>query len=324
MLRSRNTARMLTVLALLLAALLQVAGQASAANTPAGTTNGTISSDASGRSVAATRPWTVAELRAAKPYPIQQARGSTVKLPAAQPDGPAGSIAARAPLKPLAGGIAPMASGEVGSYAAFPYSAFGKVFFRQNGGSYVCSAAVIKRQSIWTAGHCVHAGNNSSASWSTNVVFVPQYFDGSAPLGQWAVPVLWTTWDWYTYGNPNGLDHDYAGGTISGNLSASTGVLGFAYNQSYSQTYTAVGYPAASPYDGGNMIYCTNPYRRSGIGSPATFSIVCPMTGGSSGGGWFATSNMVGPPGKDTRPYSMSRFRETARPDRCPWSRGSP
>jgi V8-like Glu-specific endopeptidase len=51
----------------------------------------------------------------------------------------------------------------VPSYSTYPYSTVGKVFFNQGGGSYVCSASIVKPTVIWTAGHCVHAGNNSSS-----------------------------------------------------------------------------------------------------------------------------------------------------------------
>jgi hypothetical protein len=35
------------------------------------------------------------------------------------------------------------------------------------------------------------------------------------------------------------------------------------------------------------MWYCNSSFRRTYIGSPATFSISCDMTGGSSGGPWI-------------------------------------
>ena len=150
---------------------------------------------------------------------------------------------------------------------------------------------MIKNRSIWTAGHCVHAGDGRSGGWSTDVIFVPQYRNGNAPIGQWTVSRLWTTSDWYYNGNPNGLDHDYAGGQINDlngrAIGSRTGILGFKYNQSYSATYRAVGYPAADPFDGQRMWYCNRSFQRTYIGSPATFSIRCDMTGGSSDGPWI-------------------------------------
>ena len=60
-------------------------------------------------------------------------------------------------------------------YTTYPYCTVGKVFFRQNGGSWVASAASIGNNGNFTAGHVVHAGNNQASGWSTNMVFVPAY-----------------------------------------------------------------------------------------------------------------------------------------------------
>src|SRR5262249_3494443 len=66
-------------------------------------------------------------------------------------------------------------------YTTYPYITVGKLFFRQNGGSYVASASSIGNNGIWTAGHCVHAGDNKPSGWSTNMVFIPGYRDNVAP-----------------------------------------------------------------------------------------------------------------------------------------------
>lgn len=247
---------------------------------------GVVSSSQDGVKTAAARAWSPAEMLSAKPFPEPKAsRAETATDLAAQarPDGAAGSVAPKQPdgRANLAFAVNP------GSYASFPYSTVGKLFFTQYGTRYVCSGAMIKGHAFWTAGHCAHAGNNSSGGWSYNAVFVPQYYYGSAPLGYCYVQNWWTTTDWYAYGNPYGLDHDYAGGNLScdrSNIASYTGYLGLAWNQSYSQTWTALGYPQAAPYDGGRMIGCVSGRAAYGFGSPTTFGIVCNMTGGSSGG----------------------------------------
>jgi len=58
-------------------------------------------------------------------------------------------------------------------YTQYPVSTVGKLFFTQNGKNYVCSASVINKSTLATAGHCVHAGNNKTTGWSTNVLFCP-------------------------------------------------------------------------------------------------------------------------------------------------------
>ena len=45
-------------------------------------------------------------------------------------------------------------------YNLWPYRAVGKLFFKQGGKSFVCSASSIGGCAIITAGHCVHQGDN--------------------------------------------------------------------------------------------------------------------------------------------------------------------
>lgn len=177
------------------------------------------------------------------------------------------------------------------AYNASPYNKLGKLFFKQNGLSYVCSASSIGNRGIITAGHCIHAGNNNASSWSTNVVFVPAYKDGSAPYGQWACDYATETvfTVWYQSGLFN---RDVAGcKTINQSgktLSSKVGSLGFAWNFSADQHWHAFGYPAASPFNGNRLIVCAASravWDMTNV-SPATQGIGCDMTGGSSGGPW--------------------------------------
>ena len=59
----------------------------------------------------------------------------------------------------------------------WPYSPIVKIFFSQGGRNYVCSGSLIDPLHVITAGHCVHEG--SGGSWSTKVVVVPAYDNGS-------------------------------------------------------------------------------------------------------------------------------------------------
>ena len=63
------------------------------------------------------------------------------------------------------------------------------------------------------------------------------------------------------------------------------GGQGVAFNQARGQNMYAFGYPAAAPYDGTRLIYCSgrvfNAFLSNGIG------MTCNMTGGASGGPWF-------------------------------------
>jgi hypothetical protein len=57
------------------------------------------------------------------------------------------------------------------------------------------------------------------------------------------------------------------------------------------------GYPAESPFDGERMFSCRDRPGRLTIrsGQPVLYRIGCTMTGGSSGGGWFARGPAGGP-----------------------------
>ena len=64
-----------------------------------------------------------------------------------------------------------------------------------------CSASVINsegKDTVWTAGHCVNAGQTNGA-WATNWTFVPAYDDDLAnprPYGTWSARQLWTKTAW--------------------------------------------------------------------------------------------------------------------------------
>jgi V8-like Glu-specific endopeptidase len=67
----------------------------------------------------------------------------------------------------------------------YPYSAAGKLFFNEPGGSFICSASLIKRGIVVTAAHCV--ANYGKSQFYSDWQFVPGYRNGSAPYGVWTV-----------------------------------------------------------------------------------------------------------------------------------------
>jgi V8-like Glu-specific endopeptidase len=204
--------------------------------------------------------------------------------------GPSGS---KEPVAPVDGGITPQASPlPTGSYSSYPYSTIGKVFFTdsQTGTNYVCSGAAVNSTNLSvvdTAGHCV-VGGGSGGNWYANWVFCPGYYYGSSPHGCWSARVLWSRNEWINSGT---FENDFGSAVVSansaGNLVSVVGGAGWAYGQAAAQSFTAFGYPAASPFDGNQIYYCSGTGTSYSYGSGTVISLPCDMTGGSSGGPWF-------------------------------------
>ncbi|MCT9137515.1 trypsin-like serine peptidase [Streptomyces violarus] len=210
----------------------------------------------------------------------------------------------------------------------------GKVFFDSPKGSAVCSATVVKDPAhpgksnlVWTAGHCVHAGKKGG--WYRNIAFVPSYNDDGKPVAelenatrQDVAPygVWWGDWaqtsdQWIEQGGSTGGDgapYDFAvihvtpekgsGGKSLEEMVGSALPVDFkAPAVPKTKSVTAIGYPAAPPYDGQKLFRCQDrPGRLSVTASdPTMYRIGCTMTGGSSGGGWVA-------PGADGKPALVS------------------
>ena len=138
----------------------------------------------------------------------------------------------------------------------------GKLFFTQNGKNYVCSASVINKSTLATAGHCVHAGNNLQTGWSTNVLFCPSYrpVNSVDPTinGCWKGVSLTTSFQRFNAAN---IDRDYGcivtaktGTKQATSIGNVTGWTGRAWNWPSKQSTFAWGYPAASPFPGDKII----------------------------------------------------------------------
>jgi V8-like Glu-specific endopeptidase len=67
----------------------------------------------------------------------------------------------------------------------YPYRAVGRLFFKVGQNAFFCSASLIKKGLIVTAGHCVT--QFGAKSYYSDWQFVPGYRDGSAPYGIWTV-----------------------------------------------------------------------------------------------------------------------------------------
>jgi len=250
--------------------------------------------------------WRTEDFLEAEPYPLPEVTEEMIQQflenqPTAAYQGgsstPGGepSTGAEEPERPAAGFSYPPPFNQhevLVPYTTYPYCTNGKVFFRQNGISYVASASSIGNSGIWTAGHVVHMGNNQQSGWSTNMVFVPAYRDGAAPFGQFTVRQMFTRTQWYQNGNPGGLFEDMGSAILNPlngrTLSQVVGWLGFAWNFNRNQVWTSLGYPQGPPFNGQRIFQDTAAYANDGNvpGSPKPIGIGCSMTGGCSGGPW--------------------------------------
>jgi hypothetical protein len=168
---------------------------------------------------------------------------------------------------------------------------YGKVFFTDatDGLNYVCSATVVNsihKNTVWTAGHCVHHG--PGGTFHQNWQFVPAFKDGIGPFGAWAAERLATRTDWI---NNEDFSEDLGAVVVAPRdgheIVEVLGGQGIAFNQPPTYFVKDFGYPQAPPFDGRKLIGC------NGTATPAKLDIFnviglpCDMTGGSSGGGWL-------------------------------------
>jgi V8-like Glu-specific endopeptidase len=245
-------------------------------------------------------PAIVAAKKAHKDRSEKDAQDARGKGGRPEPTGPAGRVE---PEAPLAGSPALAKGSFAATFAGYAYYSFpartaGKVFFTDmsDGRNYVCSGTIVNsegKNSVWTAGHCVHGG--AGGTWHGNWVFVPSYRNGWAPYGQWTARQLWTKTSWISssdFASDMGVAImntrygwrivDYLGGQ------------GITWNQSKRIGVTAFGYPADAPFDGQWLYTCTGttfPEWEFLWWSAETLGLSCDMTGGSSGGGWLAFFN---------------------------------
>ena len=169
---------------------------------------------------------------------------------------------------------------------AYPYSTCGKLFFTQGGGGFAGSAAVVSKNVILTAGHCVHQG--PGGSWSTNVVFYPSYPLAPATSFSYHTLAAWTAWT----ANGNRA-FDYGMIWVDNNPGDAVGWLGLLWNASTSgRVWNAVGYPAtpSPPFNGNTMDEAQGMFAASA--TAGTIGLTNDnMEHGSSGGPWITDYN---------------------------------
>jgi V8-like Glu-specific endopeptidase len=268
--------------------------------------------------------WTADRIAGATPRDISRGPGADSRQPSKKPDNPGGGNGGGGNGgggggKPGGGDSAVKGAPWDGTGAV--QDTTGKILFTMGGSDYVCSGSVVNDGSltdgksiVLTAGHCVL--DDVTDLFATNFAFMPDFqasTTGSAsdcastPHGCWTASALVTTTAWAT----RDFDDDYGfavlndGGGNPGSLEGTVGTQDIVFNYSRATDVHAFGYPHASPYDGTVLTYCagrevSNPYGETSYG------LKCDMTGGSSGGPWFAEFDADSGEGKIT---SLNSFK---------------
>ena len=236
--------------------------------------------------------------------------------------------------------VPPGAPADFGNYAPFqrftwqqanntvyPISTVGKLFFTQRGINFVCSASVIHRSTLATAGHCVHDGSNNPAGWSTNVLFCPSFNPAGSPRGCWPAILQSTSFQWFSAAN---IDRDIGcivtstvGTMFATSVGNVTGWLGRAWNWPSRQATFAWGYPQGPPFTGNRLITTTSTEWYQLDSDPAdpqlSKYIGNDMTGGSSGGPWWINHTHSNVEIADT---DASALTDPAQGGAAPWLNG--
>ncbi|GAA2722051.1 MULTISPECIES: peptidase [Streptomyces] len=275
---------------LLAAGVLLTAGvQATPAGAAAGSAPATVHA-AAATTAAQQRAagfWTADRMRSATPLDVTGTAGTAPTVPASTrpvttvpPTAPAVRTAAQPRTNPQAGG--PWTGG--GAVA----KTSGRVFFTFQNRTASCSGDAISSQNgstVITAGHCV----KYQGAWHTDWVFVPGYHDGQAPYGKWAATKTASTPQWVA---SEEMNYDVGTAVVAPldgkRLTDVVGAQGVQFNGAYNTTMYAFGFPAASPYDGTKLIYCSGTSSKDFL-LTKDHGLGCNMTGGSSGGPWFAS-----------------------------------
>ncbi|HVU68101.1 MAG TPA: hypothetical protein VHD63_13260 [Ktedonobacteraceae bacterium] len=175
-----------------------------------------------------------------------------------------------------------------------PYSQEGKIFFSDGGRDWVCSGTALVSDNhslVDTAGHCVADDRHFVSNW----IFCPMY-DGNG-CHYYIAKLLATDKLWLDHSDhPDGwFGYDFGMAVVVPTLKNKKltdsfgGMLALTNLDPAHQTYLAVGYPAAPPFNGQTQQKCESQVTRNDDqgGDVNALGIQCDMTGGSSGGGWF-------------------------------------
>ncbi|MFH9075034.1 trypsin-like serine peptidase [Streptomyces alboflavus] len=163
----------------------------------------------------------------------------------------------------------------------------GRLFFVNSGGADTwCTATAVKsanRSAVMTAAHCVRRGS-SPVNTNIDMVFVPGYHKGKAPHGVFPVRQAITPRAWETDSTDDMATLVVAPDKNGKKLTDVVGARAVAFDRPVGGTVSALGYSATRPQRGESLLRCVGTAKKE----HGTQVIPCDMSGGSSGGPWFA------------------------------------
>lgn len=285
------------------ATLLAVSGlsaTATAAPSPAASATGAVNKSDS-KSIQA--HWTAERMRAATPEPVvavpDKAVPEQVKnvLPARAAEGSLPTRRISRSAGPSTGLLAGQRAERWGRQGSMPALTIGKIYYTRNDNSSgYCTGSVINaanKNTVWTSGHCVHAGSGGASGWFRDFIFVPDADNGLEPQGRWTWRYANTTNGWF---NNHNWSYDIAAIAFNpqparGNLQDWLGSQGYKFNQGQAWTgINAFGFPQdgyqRTDFTGNDLWYCFGNVTRAGS-SDDRMHMNNDMFHGSSGGPWL-------------------------------------
>jgi V8-like Glu-specific endopeptidase len=169
----------------------------------------------------------------------------------------------------------------------------GALFMRAGSTDHFCTASVVASPAedlLITAAHCINGGNGSG--YEQDIVFIPEYRDGDAPLGIWTPERLLVAPEWANSANPDFDVGFVALQSLDGqNIQQVLGGSRLAIDSRYRYLVRVTGYPNSTDAP----ITCLNWTSRQ---SATQLEFNCDgYTGGTSGSPWvtqFDTRSRTG------------------------------
>ncbi|MBB5891285.1 trypsin-like serine peptidase [Kutzneria kofuensis] len=167
----------------------------------------------------------------------------------------------------------------------------GRFFFTEvPGGDSWCTATAVpsgNKDTVVTAAHCVHPGftRDDVVIKATNIVFVPGYDRGKAPLGVFAARAFVVPTEYSL--TPRDMAMVVFGPRNGQHVADVAGTQKIAFGTRSTGGADIFGYPGSKLAHGEFLLRCTVTATRESDSVGDTWSSPCDMAGGSSGGPWL-------------------------------------